>query len=232
MSVTDAELRQPGQGASPPAGGPGSSGRAPRRRHWRLGILGGLLALTIVVAGVLAAGYQPTSFGGASGGTFPGVPAGTGLRAVNTFGAATGDIYVPPQQGSFGVVQSIQNTGPLPVTIESVTALRPDQAPSPGIQPWPLTPAGQALYLPEYGRRPGRGSPVSGLSLRPGQTIEVAIPVRMSGACYVRAGWTGLTVFYVKERFLAFTHWVAVPLGTPLIFHEPENGAGFACPGR
>ena len=28
---------------------------------------------------------------------------------------------------------------------------------------------------------------------------------------------TGLNFFYVKERFLFFTQWVAIPLGTPAV---------------
>jgi hypothetical protein len=152
------------------------------------------------------------------------------LRAVNTFGGSNGDIYVPPQRGIFTVPESIQNSGPVAVTIEAVTASRPERA---GITPWPLRPAGQALYLPADGPRPASGRPVAGLSLRPGQAIFVGIPVRMSGDCHVPNGWTGLRVFYVKERFLIFTHWVAIPLGTPLMFHEPEpSGAGMVCPGR
>lgn len=74
---------------------------------------------------------------------------------------------------------------------------------------------------------------MAGLSLRPGHTIYVGIPARMSGRCYVPDGWTGLDVFYVEERFLFFTHWVAIPLATPLVFHEPEpGGANMVCPGR
>jgi hypothetical protein len=36
-----------------------------------------------------------------------------------------------------------------------------------------------------------------------------------------RGGWTGNDVFYVKERFLFFTHWVAVQVQSPWILHEP-----------
>lgn len=108
--------------------------------------------------------------------------------------------------------------------------LRPDQA---GPAPWPLIPAGPVLYLPEDGRRPAQGNRVTGISLRPGQAIEVGIPVRFTDACYTRAGWTGLDVFYVQEGFLGFTHWVAIPLGTLLIFHEPQpRGAAAICPGK
>src|SRR5262249_15197268 len=163
--------------------------------------------------------------------SFPGMPVGVGLRAVNTFGDSNGHIYVPPQRGVFTVPESIENSGPVPITIEAVTASRPEQ---PGITArWPLTPAGQALYVPADVPRPTRGTPVAGLSLRPGQAIFVGIPVRLSDVCYVPNGWTGLNVFYVKERFLIFTRWVAIPLETPLMFHEPEpRGAGMACPGR
>ena len=108
--------------------------------------------------------------------------------------------------------------------------MRPEES---GISAWPLRTAGQALYVPEYGARPAKGKPVAGLTLRPGQAIVVGIPARLSSACYEPNGWTGVDFFYVKERFLLFTHWVAIPLGTPLIFHQPEAHApGMACPGK
>jgi hypothetical protein len=230
MPITTPDARQPGQAGSPPAGALLADGQNPRRRWWLIA-LGGFGALSFVVAGVLAGTYRPLMFGGVSGGSFPGMPAGLGLRAVNTFGDSDGQIYVPPQRGVFAVAESIENSGPVPISIEAVTALRPEQPGS--AAPWPLTAAGQALYVPADGPRPARGKPVAGLSLRPGQAIFVGIPVRLSDACYVPNGWTGLNVFYVKERFLLFTRWVAIPLGTPLIFHEPEpSGAGMACPGR
>jgi hypothetical protein len=230
MSTTRVGARPTGEAGSPPAGPIRTGGHGLRRRRWLIA-LGAFGALCVFVAGVLAGTYQPLGFGGQWGGSFPGMPAGSGVRAVNTFGASTGDIYVPPQSGVFTVLESIQNSGPAPVTIDAITALRPDQT---GITtPWPLTPAGQTLYMPADGPRPARGRPVAGLSLRPGHTILVGMPVRMSGACHVPNGWTGLSVFYVKERFLIFTHWVAIPLGTPLIFHEPEpGGTGMVCPAR
>ena len=55
------------------------------------------------MAGVLAGTYQPLGFGDEWGGSIPGLPAGTGLRVVNTFGNSNGDIYVPPQHGVFTV---------------------------------------------------------------------------------------------------------------------------------
>ena len=227
MPIAEADARQSGE-ASPAAGASDSVAHGPPRRRWRLIALGAIAAACLIVAGMLAQIYQPTGFGGAWGGSFPGLPAGAGLRPVNTFDGSNGDIYVPPQRGVFTVRESIQNSGPLAVTIEAVTVSRPQQH---GTIPWPLTPAGQPMYLPEYGPQPAEGKPVAGLSLGPGQAIDVGIPVRISGACHTPNGWTGLNFFYVKERFLIFTHWVAIPLGTPLIFHEPEpHGPGMACP--
>jgi hypothetical protein len=229
MPVSEADARQSGE-ADPPAGAVGTDGDRLRRRWWLIG-LGGLGAACVVVAGVLAGTYRPVGFGGYWGaGSLPGLPTGVGLRDVNVFGMSNGDVYVPPQRGIFTVTESIQNSGSLAVTIEAVTLIRPGQT---RISTWPLRTAGQAMYLPEYGPRPAMGRRVAGLSLRPGQAIVVGIPARLRSACYVPNGWTGVNVFYVKERFLFFTHWVAIPLGTPLIFHEPEADApGMACPGN
>lgn len=92
MSITETDDQRPGQGAAPPAAVPGSGGGGggPDRRRWWLGVIGGLLALALVVLGVLAGTYQPLIFGGAWGGAFPGLPGGTGLRPVNTFGSSNG----------------------------------------------------------------------------------------------------------------------------------------------
>lgn len=231
MSITEADAQQPGPADSPPASTLGTGGRSPRWGRWWLIALGALGVTCVVVAGVLAGTYQPLVFGGGSAAEFPGMPPIVGARLVNTFGGSNGETYVPPQRGVFAFAESIQNSGPLAVTIEAVSVAQPQQ---PGITPWPLTPAGQARYFPEYNSQwRGRGRPVAGLSLRPGQAIYVGIRARMSGACYVPNGWTGIDVFYVEERFLFFTHWVAIPLVTPLIFHEPEPaGATMVCPGR
>ncbi len=75
------------------------------------------------MAGVVAGLYQPVGFGGYRGPGFPGLPAGVGLRDVNTFGLSNGDLYVPPQRGVFTLTESIQNSGPLAVTIEAVTVI-------------------------------------------------------------------------------------------------------------
>lgn len=234
MSLAQPELREPGNDAGPPGTESEGSG-SPHRRPWTLWLAAFVVAALLVLTG-LADRYQPLSFGGAWGGSFPGLPAGSGLSWVNHFGSETGQIYVPPQGKPFTVLESIQNSGPEPVTIEAVTVLRPDQLTVP--DPWPVRLAGPVLYRPEGGAQPAFGRPVVGMTLGAGQTIQLGIPVRLTSACHSN-GWTGLDVFYVQERFLAFTHWVAIPLGTPLTFHQPsivkvqpKPGGPFTCPSR
>ena len=157
---------------------------------------------------------------------------GTGLRHVNTFGGATGQIYVPPQSGAFSVIPSIYNRGPLEVTIEAVSILSPQQRADAGrdTAPWPLRPAGPVRWAFQY-TRPGQpdlpsGRFVAGLVLPPGQGMALGIPLQMNGVCYDPGGWTHTDVFYVKERFLFFTHWVAVSFQPGLILHTPSPPGG------
>jgi hypothetical protein len=222
-------------GGESPSGGPPAR---PRRHHpWRRRSLiaaGALLAAAVMVLGILAGTYQPLGFGGqwstASGSNyFPGLPSGTGLRSVNTFGEHTGQLYVPPQAGVFTVTESIDNNGPEPVTIEAVSILSPQaQADAAGGgSPWPLVPAGPVHWtlqihgLPHAG--PGSGTSVAGVTLPPGQGLLLGFPLRLSGdgICYTSNGWTGVNTFYVKERFGPFTHWVTVQFPQPLTMHEP-----------
>jgi hypothetical protein len=98
-----------------------------------------------VVLAVLAGTYQPIRFGDFYGGDFPGLPHGTGLRSVNTFAGAAGEIYVPQQSGAFSVIPSIANNGPLAVTIEAVSILSPQQQADvgQGVAPFPSFPPGR-----------------------------------------------------------------------------------------
>ena len=220
---------QSGSG-EPPADGPAGS-----RRHWPwrrriLLALGALVTTAVVILAVLAGIYQPVQFGDEYGGEFPGLPAGTGIRIVNTFGGASGQTYVPPQRGVFTLAESIENTGPQTVTILAVSILSPqeqaDDTPS-GIAPWPLTPAGTARWMTAEYEGPHQhvsssvGSFASSVSLAPGESMYVGIPLRMSGRCYDPASYVGNDTFYVKERFLLFTHWVAVTVQSPWILHAP-----------
>jgi hypothetical protein len=186
----------------------------------------------VVVLGILAGTYQPVQFGEASGGSLPGTPAAKGLQTVNTFGGNQGETYVPPQLGVFTITESILNTGPQPVTIEAVSMLSPaEQAnQSHGSPPWPLTPAGpvrwQNMITSSIEPRPVSGNSVAGLTLRPGEDVYVGIPVRLSGTCYDPGGFVTVDTFYVKERFLSFTHWVTITLGSPYIFGQPSSPGG------
>ena len=94
-------------------------------------------------------------------------------------------------------------------------------------------PAGPALYWTEFawGRRlPGR--PVAGLSVKPGRggDIFLGIPVR-TPACYVAGGFSTMDSFYVKERFLTFTKWIAIPLMQPILIHGVGEFANKPSPG-
>ena len=111
MAISEPRETQAASGP-PPADWPASAQRRPGRWRWTLVGLAALLVIALVVLAVLAGTYQPIQFGGESGGSFPGLPTGTGLRVVNTFGTLTAQLYVPPQVGAFTVVESIQNTGP------------------------------------------------------------------------------------------------------------------------
>jgi hypothetical protein len=188
------------------------------------------VVVALVVGGILVTTYQPLRFAGAAGGRFPGLPVGSEGRLVNSFASASGDYYVPPQRTAFTIVESLQNTGPLAVTIEAVSMLPPGSS-------WPLVPAGRVLYMPAYytykEHQWTSGRPVRGLSLSPQQGVEVGIPVRTADPCYVPNSGASLRVFYVEERFLAFTKWVAVPLGMSVVLREPEpqsDSPGLVCP--
>lgn len=88
-------------------------------------------------------------------------------------------------------------------------------------------------YRVPHQQGPFGGKSVAGLSLAPGQSITVGMPLRMSNACYIPNTWTGLDTFYVKERFLAFTHWVAIQMPIPLLMQQPAIGRVTAvCPHR
>jgi|SRR5580658_8710328 hypothetical protein len=226
MALTGSDLHRAGNGEPPAAGPPASRRRSPWR--WSLFGLGGLLAAAVVVLAVLAGTYQPIQFGGEWGGSLPGLPAGIGIRQVNTFGIATGQTYIPPQSGVFSITESIYNTGPESVTIEAVSILSPQQQAdaAAGSPPWPLVPAGPVHWMFQYTtlRQPdlASGTSVVGVSLPPGQGIRLGIPLRMPSACYITGSWSGIDTFYVKERFLAFTHWVAVQVQSPLLLRQPD----------
>jgi hypothetical protein len=228
------EVPQSGVGLTGPGEPSGAGGYAtrpsPRRRWWRwlLAAVIALLLSAVVVLWSMAAAYQPVQFGGGFSppGDFAGMPAGTGLRLVNNFAMDPGQLYVPPQNDRFGVVGSLYNGGPSAVTIEAVTVVNPGQ-PS-GIPPYPLIPDGTPQWL-SVTIGPGQPScpatmacSVAGLVLRPGQQIEVAIPVRFTYACDLTDGWFTVRDLFVRIRFGPFTQWVTGALSYPYVFHETE----------
>jgi hypothetical protein len=235
MTLTELD-RESGNGAVTVPDELTSTAKARRRRWpWVVAVAGVVLTALVVMA-VLAGTYQPLLFGGESGGSFPGLPFASGGRSVNTFGGAIGEFYVPPQRKAFAILESIQNTGPRAVTIEAVSLVPPSQMPPSHVNPWPLEAAGPVLYMPGYytgqEKQWTAGRPVTGLSLGPNQSIVVGIPARMAGTCYVPNSATSTDDFYVQERFVTFTQWVALPLGMPLVVREPEprgNGSGLIC---
>jgi hypothetical protein len=233
--ITDSHPTQPGNGS------PASRRQRPRQR-WVLLAVGALLAAAVIVLAVLAGTYQPIQEGGLAGIGFPGMPSGTGLRTVNNFlHVSNGDTYIPPQRGVFTVTESLGNFGPEAVTIEAVTILSPQQQmeETQGQPPWPLTPAG-AVHWRDMEAGPGltpptSGSSVVGLTLAPGQYIAIGIPLRISEPCYEPDSSTGADAFYVKVRYLSFTHWVAIAFQVPLLLQQPfpagqQPAKDFVCP--
>jgi hypothetical protein len=123
MTLPEPLTSPSGNGEPPVPGAPGRVRPAWRRRF--LLALGALLAAAVVVLATLAGTYQPVQYGDAGGGTLPGMPAAKDVQTVNTFGNDQGETYVPPQVGVFTITETIQNTGPQPVTIEAVSILSP-----------------------------------------------------------------------------------------------------------
>ena len=212
------------------AGLPAGIGSRDRRRWWLLLLLGFLAVLGIVLV-LVAAAYQPLGPGTAIVGRLPGLSLPGHARQVNTFGGQTGELFIPPQRGIFGVSVSLGNSGPMAVTIEAVSMTPPGTD-----YPWPLLPAGPVLYWTSVtfgGPHSATGRPIVGLSLMPGQEhdIYVGIPVRTS-SCYISGSFSVLDSFYVKERFLVFTKWVRVLLLQPLLVNAPADPPNQPGPGR
>jgi hypothetical protein len=231
VTVTESDPSMTGgSGRPPPASGRG------RGRSWWVLLLAGIVVatVTLIVLVLVAGAYQPVGLGAATSGGLPGLPRPLHARQVNMFGAQTGELFIPPQRGYFGVSVSLGNWGPDAVTIEAVTMTPPGTG-----YPWPLIPAGPVLYWTSIMFSDVRhGLPIVGLSLRPGQDndVYVGIPVRTS-SCYIPRAFSVLDSFYVKERFLFFTKWVRVPLLQPLLLNAPADPPNqpapeTVCPGR
>ena len=193
-----------------------------------------VIAVAAIVVSVRASAYQPLGLWNLMGG-FPGMHRAVGMRAVNTFGGQTGDLYIPPQHRTFAAPVSLFNSGPFAVTIEAVSMAPPHLD-----YPWALASAGPVLYW--TGRMttgtPDPGLPIAGLVLKPGEGrgIYVAVPVR-TPRCYIPRAFQVLDYFYVKESFGPFTKWVRIPLDQPFLLNAPagppnQPGSGVICASR
>lgn len=218
-----------GRGIPSPTGDHGGRRRWMRRWPWWAWLVLATTMAVIATASVLATlanAYQPLTFGDTSmrALAYPGLPAGHGIRTVNTFGGAREDFYIPPQRGTFYLSVSIMNTGSRPVIIESVTMPRSSD----------LRQAGQTRYARPGG---GNGAPIPppakrvlhNVTLGHWQEIFVAIPVRSWPCTSKEFGWSTVPSFEVTYRFAIFTHIAALPWGMNddmLIMHAPFGKQG------
>jgi hypothetical protein len=219
-----------GDGGGRPIPGPGPWARV---RRWRWRWLAWLaLAVTVIIAAsasillTLADDYRPLEYGlDWSGGlSYPGLPAGHGIRIINNFGGIREDIYVPPQRGTFYLSASVMNTGSRAVIIEKVSLPRFSK----------LVPAGPVRYA-RQGRPNTSGIPparriLHNVKLGPYQQIHIAIPVHSWPCAKTRnSGWSVVPRFYVSYRFLFFHHVAALPWGFKddiIIMHAPFGKPG------
>jgi hypothetical protein len=208
------------------------------RRRRLLAVIAAITVVIVTAAAVLAylwrASFQPLGYGSTSVSTeyYPGLPTGTGIRTVNTFGFLREDVYIPPQPGAFSLFVDLANDGGRSVTIESVTLPRGG----------PLTMAGPVVYARPgggYGQPaiPLRHSILRNVVLAPGHEIYIGLLVR-SWPCAIDDSWAAVPAVNVTYRFLVFTHTVAVAWGLKndeLILRSPAGRPGqpgITCAGR
>jgi hypothetical protein len=172
------------------------------------------LAVAAVVLTVLAATYQPVSYGSWSGlSLVPGMPHAKGVRWVNKFGASGGDFYVPPQQGTFTISASITNDGAHAVIIEGVSLWRAD-----GPGPYIGLPVPARYYLVKGGQPAVHL--LRNVTLRPGDEMVIGIPC--APPCASTLTWTTIDSFLVRERFRGSPPLTVpfTPKGGYLIMHS------------
>jgi len=222
---------RPGLRAGRDVGGQATAGRVTVSAHshrWRWIAWAGLGCIVLAMVLVFwAARYQPLD-GGAGLNVenyqFPGLPPGLRPQPVNTFGNLRGELYLPPQRGVMTLALTIRNNGPTAITIDSVSIDR--YLPLAGKARYlDVSPSAKAVFSADRG-------PVAGTSLQPGQTIVVGIPVHVPD-CVNKSATPYLMVssILVREQFLVFTHNVAIPIPTPLIWQpgSASTAGGAAC---
>src|SRR6266571_8525471 len=192
-------------------------------RRWRrwlaiAALAVGLVLVATVITGLeLGARYQPVGFGN-SGGHLAGHMV---TRQVDNFAPMTGQTYLPPQRpASGGLYVSLTNSGPYPVTIVSASLNAPDAQAPVFRQAQPLRDTGTATYWPETGVN-GPGARLAGLVLRPVQYILVRLPVTTAGCWMPAKGYAVLSTFWVKVKFLYWTHLVQISWTSP--FDQSEG---------
>jgi hypothetical protein len=224
MSVADTSL----DGASGPPPLVTATGGVPRKRFWWAWLLGATVVALSVVGVLLgkAAAYQPVGWGDMES-SFPGMPTGVGIKVVNNFGLLSGgDYYVPPQRGVFSFGVTLFNNGSRPVIIEAANTCPTSSSRTCGV--WLGGPVRYTTNV--LNRGPLRIHVLRNVTLAPSQTILIGMPLRI-WPCGQTAGWATDPAFYVKERFLFFTHTVALPWsmdGAKLIMHAPGGKPGDA----
>ncbi len=210
-----------------------SPSRWGRLRRWRWRWRWLVLAVLVIVAAAasvllsIADAYRPLAYGfdGSTTLAYPGLSAGHGIRAVNTFGGIREDLYIPPQRGKFYLFVSVMNVGSRSVILEKVSLPKGSA----------LTAAGPVRYAwpPDAGNGTSGIPParrvLHNVGLSPDREIFLAIPVR-SWPCATRnSPWFTVPSFDVSYRFLFFHHVAALPWGMQndmLIMHAPFGKPG------
>lgn len=175
-----------------------------------------LVVLIVAIGLPLVATYQPLQDGNTGGGSFPGLPSATTMRLITKYMVNGSELYIAPQRGAFALAGSVVNRGPFPVTILGVS-----QAPGS-----PFSPAGPVRYATQW-MTPPRRHVLHDITLTPGQGFMIGMPLRIA-YCADRRMYTGETVFLVTERFLGFTHTMAIPFlgGPPVVTNAPGDRHG------
>jgi len=184
-----------------------------------------VLIAAVITGAALGSSYQPVQYGDYGGGLGGQII----TRQVNNFPPMDGQTYLPPQRsGRGGWFVSLANNGDFAVTIVSASLNAPDAQGPIFRQAEPLRDSGTPTYWPEAGIHSGLGTRLAGMTLKPGQTILVRLPVTTAGCWLPTGGYAILATFWVKVKFMFWTHLVQIWWTSPydesedaIIAHEP-----------